>query len=434
MYMKRLTWMVLVMGCLMNIHAQRTDKKDYVTIVMQPNHEDWTYKVKEKVELEVKVVKHYCAMKDVEVECKWGPELGKTEWEQTLHMKNGVARVTLEGAKTPGFKTFTATAHVDGKKYTNYINLAFEPDKIEPTTQMPKDFKEFWESAIEEVRKVPFEPLMTLQPHLCTPHADVYHVRFQNTRKGQYLYGMLAIPKGEGPFPAVLKVPGAGVRPYAGETNFFPQAGVITLEIGIHGIPVNMEQPLYDNLRYNALADYNTSHNDDRDRYYYKRVYLGCVRAVDFLCTLPCVDTTRLAVYGGSQGGALSIVTAALHEKIVCLSANYPALCEIAGFYHGRAGGWPKIFKNKNEVALAEKVRVSEYYDVVNFARCVHVPGFYLWGYNDQVCCPTSVYSAYNVISAPKERYLFLDGAHWMHPEHREQQAMWIIDFLTKEK
>ena len=432
--MKRLTWTVLLIGCLINIQAQRTDKKDYVTIVMQPKHDDWTYKLNEKVELKVEVVKHYCPIKDVEVSYEWGPELGKALLKQTIRLKKESAIVTLPGAKEPGFHTFTASVNIDGKEYTNYINLAFEPDRIEPTTQMPKDFHSFWKDAIEGVRNLPFETLMTLQPQLCTPHADVYHVRFQNTRKGQYIYGMLAIPKGEGPFPAVLKVPGAGVRPYAGETKFFPQAGVITLEIGIHGIPVNMEQPLYDNLRYNALADYNTSHNDDRDRYYYKRVYLGCVRAVDWLCTLPQVDTTRLAVYGGSQGGALSIVTAALHEKITCLSANYPALCEIAGFYHGRAGGWPKIFKDKEEVALAEKVHVSEYYDVVNFARCVRVPGFYLWGYNDQVCCPTSVYSAYNVITAPKECYLFLDGAHWMHSQHREQQAMWLIDHLTKGK
>lgn len=430
--MKQVIWMVLLIGCVLNIHAQRTDKKDYVSIVMEPNHDDWSYQLKEKVVLKVAVVKHHCPMEDVEVMYEWGPELGKAEQKETIHLKNKYAIVTLPGAKTPGFHTFTATVVVDGKKYTNYINLAFEPNRIEPTTQMPEDFMAFWKEAIEEVRKVSFEPLMTLQPELCTPHADVYHVRFQNTRKGQYIYGMLAIPKGEGPFPAVLKVPGAGVRPYVGETNFFPQAGVITLEIGIHGIPVNMNKVLYDNLRYNALADYNTSHNDDRDRYYYKRVYLGCVRAVDWLCTLQQVDTTRLAVYGGSQGGALSIVTAALHEKITCLSANYPALCEIAGFYHGRAGGWPKIFKDKEEVAVAEKVRVSEYYDVVNFARCVRVPGFYLWGYNDQVCCPTSVYSAYNVITAQKERYLFLDGAHWMHPEHREQQAMWLIDQLSK--
>ena len=430
--MKQVIWMVLLIGCVLNIHAQRTDKKDYVSIVMEPNHDDWSYQLKEKVVLKVAVVKHHCPIEDVEVMYEWGPELGKAEQKETIHLKNKYAIVTLPGAKTPGFHTFTATVVVDGKKYSNYINLAFEPDRIEPTTQMPEDFMAFWKEAIEEVRKVSFEPLMTLQPELCTPHADVYHVRFQNTRKGQYIYGMLAIPKGEGPFPAVLKVPGAGVRPYVGETNFFPQAGVITLEIGIHGIPVNMDKVLYDNLRYNALADYNTSHNDDRDRYYYKRVYLGCVRAVDWLCTLPQVDTTRLAVYGGSQGGALSIVTAALHEKITCLSANYPALCEIAGFYHGRAGGWPKIFKDKEEVAVAEKVRVSEYYDVVNFARCVRVPGFYLWGYNDQVCCPTSVYSAYNVITAQKERYLFLDGAHWMHPEHREQQAMWLIDQLSK--
>ena len=425
--------LLLFFGCSFFLsQAQRTDKKDYVTILLQPDHDDWTYALGENVKLSVSVVKHSCLMEDVEVVCEWGPELRSSEWKKTFQSKKKNVSVLLPGAKEPGFYTFTAHVKVDGRNYKNYINIAFDPDKIKPTTQMPADFNEFWKQEINTVRSLPLEPLLVLQPELCTPFADVYHVRFQNTRQGQYIYGMLAVPKGEGPFPAVLKVPGAGVRPYTGETNFFPQEGIVTLEIGIHGIPVNLSQPLYDNLRNNALVEYATSHNDHRDRYYYKRVYLGCVRAVDFLCSLAQVDSSRIAVYGGSQGGALAIVTAALHEKVMCLSANYPALCEIAGFYHGRVGGWPKIFKDKKEPALTEKVSVSEYYDVVNFARSLQVPGFYLWGYNDQVCCPTSVYAAYNVISAPKESYLFLDGAHWMHPQHREMQALWIIDFLKK--
>ena len=151
--MKQVIWMVLLIGCVLNIHAQRTDKKDYVSIVMEPNHDDWSYQLKEKVVLKVAVVKHHCPMEDVEVMYEWGPELGKAEQKETIHLKNKYAIVTLPGAKTPGFHTFTATVVVDGKKYSNYINLAFEPDRIEPTTQMPEDFMAFWKEAIEEVRK-----------------------------------------------------------------------------------------------------------------------------------------------------------------------------------------------------------------------------------------------------------------------------------------
>jgi cephalosporin-C deacetylase-like acetyl esterase len=49
-----------------------------------------------------------------------------------------------------------------------------------------------------------------------------------------------------------------------------------------------------------------------------------------------------------------------------------------------------------------EKIETSKYYDVVNFARRLRVPGLYSWGYNDATCPPTSMYSAYNVITAPK--------------------------------
>ena len=120
------------------------------------------------------------------------------------------------------------------------------------------------------------------------------------------------------------------------------EKGIITFEIGIHGIPVTMPTTVYYNLAFGALNEYYFNNLEDRDRYYYKRVYVGCVRAVDFLLTLPQADTSRLAVYGGSQGGALSIVTAALHDKIRYLVALYPALSDLTGYFHHRAGGWAR--------------------------------------------------------------------------------------------
>ena len=64
------------------------------------------------------------------------------------------------------------------------------------------------------------------------------------------------------------------------------------------------------------LAGYWNYNLDDKDRYYYKRVYLGCVSANDFITSLPQYDGTNLGVTGGSQGGALSIITAALDTRV----------------------------------------------------------------------------------------------------------------------
>ena len=134
---------------------------------------------------------------------------------------------------------------------------------------------------------------------------DAYHVSFQNQRAGSRIYGMLSVPARPGRYPAMLVVPGAGVRPY------FPsiataRRGVIHLAIGIHGIPVDRDSLLYNELRASALQTYWTYGIEDRDRYYYNRVFVGVLRAGDFIYSLPQFDGTNYVVQGGSQGGGLA--------------------------------------------------------------------------------------------------------------------------------
>ena len=62
----------------------------------------------------------------------------------------------------------------------------------------------------------------------------------------------------------------------------------------------------------------------------------------------------------------------------------------------------------------------------MNFARRVTVPGLYSWGFNDETCPPTSMYAAYNVITAPKRLMLAYDTGHQLHARaggRREQLA-----------
>ena len=59
--------------------------------------------------------------------------------------------------------------------------------------------------------------------------------------------------------------PGAGVRPYSGDVHMASK-GVITLEIGIHGIPVTMSQMIYDVLSKGALNGYPYRNDNSRDK------------------------------------------------------------------------------------------------------------------------------------------------------------------------
>jgi len=180
--------------------------------------------------------------------------------------------------------------------------------------QHPPDFDAFWAAGKAELAKLPIDPTLTPLPAYGNAAADCYQLDLQNVGMGQLpsrFYGVLCEPKASGKYPALLSVPGAGVRPHRGLAEIAAK-GVITLQVGIHGIPVTMDQSVYDSLGVGALANYNTFGLDNRGRYYYRRVYLGCVRANDFLVAHPKWDGSNLAVTGGSQGGVLSIVTAAL--------------------------------------------------------------------------------------------------------------------------
>ena len=77
-----------------------------------------------------------------------------------------------------------------------------------------------------------------------------------------------------------------------------------------------------------------------------------------------------------------------------------------------------------------EKIETTKYYDVVNFARRVKAPGLYTWGFNDETCPPTSMYSAYNVITAKKELMLALETGHNQVPEQTERVNNWLVNFV----
>jgi cephalosporin-C deacetylase-like acetyl esterase len=247
------------------------------------------------------------------------------------------------------------------------------------------------------------------------------------------MYGILCVPRAPGKYPAILKVPGAGVRPYQGSAATAAK-GYIVLDVGIHGIPVTLDQRVYTNLGAGILADYPTMNIESRDRYYYNKVYRGCRRGVDLIFSLPGFDGENIGVSGGSQGGALAVIVGALDNRVKCISSFYPALSDMTGYLHGRAGGWPHILRNPedNIYNKPEYIETLSYYDVVNFARVLRAPAFFSMGYNDKVCPPTSTFSVYNSVTAPKELMVAPQTAHWTFAEQNEASDVFMDKHLKK--
>lgn len=431
--LRKLQFTLLIIFCISYAdQAFAQIPQQYLEISVSPDHQDWTYKLGEKVEFIVSVTQSGRAVQVENVRYFVKEEKMEPIKEGPLVLKEGEATISAAGMKTPGFLRCEVFATVDGKEYRGLGTAAFEPEMIKPTVKMPQDFEAFWNAGKAELADVPIDPKMIHVPERSTELVDVYHVNFQNIKNSR-IYGVLTVPKGEGKFSAILQVPGAGIRPYSGDMAKAAK-GAITLQIGIHGIPIDLAPELYANLSAGALNGYWNFNVSDKDIYYYKRVYLGCIRAVDFLVSLPQYDGQNLGIQGGSQGGALSIITAALDPRIKYLASMYPALSDMTGYLHGRAGGWPHIFAGTNlpYYNYPKAIETVGYYDVVNFARILKTPGFYSWGFNDDTCPPTSFYSAYNEIKAPKEVFVVPETGHWTYPEQGKKSDDWLFSKLIK--
>lgn len=425
--MKKLCFtLALLLLMVLRVVAQPGVQK--VQVVIVPNHADAIYKVGEPIKFELMALDCGLEIKNAKIDYEISEDL-MPAYDKGSVTLNGKEIISAGKAKKPGYVRIKAFINHEGKKYTSMMTVGIEPEKLQPTVSFPDDFDDFWAKGIEQVRKVNLNPRMELLPERCTDKVDVYHVSYGNIG-GSRMYGMLTIPKGEDKYPAIMRLPGAGVAEKTGDLKHTTQGGVIILELGIHGIPVNMKNGIYSDLSNGVLADYHLQNIDNKHTFFYRRVYLGCVKGIDFLLSLPQCNG-KVGTIGGSQGGALSIVTSRLDNRVAATAIYFPAICDLEGYTHGRAGGWPHVFKLESN-RTKDKLETIRYYDAVNFARGLKSPVFFAYGYNDITCAPTTTRSAYNVIPAPKQLSIGENTGHWLYPEQVDAMWNWLIAELKK--
>ena len=416
-----LVWMV---SGLMVVHAENYPyRSDYLWLTV-PNHADWLYKTGERAKVEVSFCK-YGMPQNVEVAYEIGPDMMPATSSGKVLLKNGRAVIDMGTMKKPGFLDLRLS--VDGK-YQHHVKVGFSPEQLKPYTKNPADFDAFWKANLDEARKTPVSVSCNKVEKYSTDEFDCYLLKIKTDRRHN-IYGYLTKPKKAGKYPVVLCPPGAGIKTIKEpmRSTYYAKNGFIRLEMEIHGLNPEMTDEQFKEITtaFDYENGYLTNGLDNRDNYYMKHVYVACVRAIDYLTSLPDWDGKNVFVQGGSQGGALSLVTAGLDSRVTACVANHPALSDMAGYLDNRAGGYPHFNRLKG-MLTPEKVGVMAYYDVVNFARRITCPVYLTWGYNDNVCPPTTSYIVWNLITAPKDALITPINEHWTTADTNYNQMVWL--------
>jgi cephalosporin-C deacetylase len=273
--------------------------------------------------------------------------------------------------------------------------IRYRPDRDEP-----EDFRQFWKDTLADSRSRPLD-LRADPVDVGLTRLSTLDVSF-NGYQGHRVHAWLILPAEPvaGPLPAVVQYLGyGGGRGWPGDHLLWASAGYAHLVMDTRGQGSDT-QDLGD---FSAAAPgevaFVTRGTQDHRSYYYRRVLVDAVRAVEAVRAFGAVDAGRVAVCGTSQGGGIALAVAALEPTVTALMVDIPFLCH-----------WPRAVRLAErppyaDVAalLASRPEQAErtlatlrYFDGVNFAAQAEVPALFSVALMDRTCPPSTVYAAYN--------------------------------------
>jgi len=320
----------------------------------------------------------------------------------------------------PGF--YNATARIDGEGFSKTFVFSFgvSPEKIVSPTDIPADMDLYWNRARKELAAVDPQFKLIKNDSLSTATKNVYLLEMRSL--GNVLVrGWYVVPVKTIKSPAILHVQGYSsvMGPDLKTDDDF-----VTLSLNIRGHGNSRDNV---NPGFPGYLQYSIT---DKDQYIYRGAYMDCVRAMDFLYSRPEVDTTRVAVEGGSQGGALTFATAALDNKRVAICVpQIPFLSDFPDYF--KVAKWPAnefiTFVDQNPtIGWAKVFNTLSYIDIKNLAPRIKAPLLMSVGLVDDVCPPHINFAAYNQVTSPKEYRIYPQTGHGVPSEFEIYKMQWI--------
>ncbi len=240
-------------------------------------------------------------------------------------------------------------------------------------------------------------------PDASSAARSVYLVEMRSLG-GELIRGYYARPNKPGPHPAIINYMGYGAPAWRPRPDSRPD--YVEFVLSVRGQALNLSD--------NKYGDWITYGLDDKNGYYYRGAFMDLVRAVDFVASRPEVDTAHIFAEGGSQGGAFTMVAAALDNRIAAAAPTIPFLSDYPAYFS--IVHWPAepVVRKQHELGIPDEdlYRTLSYFDVKNFAGRITCPVIMGFGLQDETCPPRTNFAGYNLITSPKEYYCYPQNGH----------------------
>jgi cephalosporin-C deacetylase len=302
--------------------------------------------------------------------------------------------------------------------------------QYKPTLYRAEDFESFWQTTIRDATRQPTNA--ELIPYdLPTRNLECFAVRFDGFEAGR-LAGWYARPSLAGKFPGVMMYHGySGRAPRLLDMIYLAAQGMCVLSMDCRG-QNGQSQDASITPEGHAIG-WMTQGIRDPKKYYYRYVFADAVRALELLAHRDEVDESRLAITGGSQGGGISLAVAALSDRPILALPDIPFLCDFRrAIAIAPAGPYPEIpvFLKNFPQLYDQTIRTLGYFDCMNLApwiKCRTLISNCLW---DDVCPPSTIFAAYNHITADKQIEIYPFHKHEIPYEHAETRFRLLMEVL----
>ncbi|MDF2923805.1 MAG: hypothetical protein K0R57_2719 [Paenibacillaceae bacterium] len=290
------------------------------------------------------------------------------------------------------------------EKGMNFIERKIkELEAIEPQLTTPEDLEQFWSRINQEIRDTPLSGRRT---RVDTPliGVDAYDVVYEGL-DGTQIHGIYLVPSffGKASYPCIVNYHGyTGNRGMPEQFAHYLLAGLAVFSIDIRGQAGETGDATPQEG--GQTKGWVTRGITSPETCYYKSVVTDAIRAVDWVCEQPEVDSSRVGVAGGSQGGGLALAVSAIGTKHAFAVADIPNMCNMDWTIFNSTGSITEAadYISRYPERLDTVLHTLSYFDNMNLADRIRIPVLVSVGFKDSVCPPESVFAAYNRITSPK--------------------------------